>query len=42
MLNDFRNLLRQNRNYRYDHLDDNCSTRVRDLIDRITGGSLRR
>lgn len=26
--------------YRYHHYDDNCSTRVRDIIDRVTGGAL--
>jgi hypothetical protein len=28
--------------YRYDYYRDNCSTRVRDAIDRVTGGALRR
>lgn len=27
--------------YRYHHFDDNCSTRVRDIIDRVTDGALR-
>jgi hypothetical protein len=26
--------------YRYHHYDDNCSTRVRDIIDRVTDGAL--
>jgi hypothetical protein len=28
--------------YRYHHFDDNCTTRIRDLVDRATGGTLRR
>jgi hypothetical protein len=32
----------ENRYYRYHHFDDNCSTRLRDLLDRVTGGALRR
>jgi hypothetical protein len=35
------NTLPQNRDYRYDYYLDNCSTRVRDLIDRVVGGQLR-
>jgi hypothetical protein len=31
----------ENRYYRYDYYLDNCSTRVRDLIDRIVGGQLK-
>jgi hypothetical protein len=31
----------QNRDYKYDYFLDNCSTRVRDAIDRATGGALR-
>jgi len=31
----------ENRFYRYDYYLDNCSTRVRDIIDRVTGGQLR-
>jgi hypothetical protein len=31
----------ENRNYRYDYYLDNCSTRVRDLIDRAVGGQLK-
>ena len=30
-----------NREYLYDHFADNCTTRVRDLLDRATGGVLR-
>jgi len=30
----------ENRYYRYHHYRDNCSTRVRDIIDRVTGGVL--
>lgn len=32
----------ENKFYRYDYFRDNCSTRVRDLIDRAVGGALRR
>lgn len=28
--------------YVYDHVRDNCSTRLRDLLDRVTGGAIRR
>ena len=31
----------ENREYRYDYYLDNCSTRVRDVIDRIVGGQLK-
>lgn len=31
----------ENRYYRYDYYRDNCSTRVRDAIDRIVGGQVR-
>jgi hypothetical protein len=31
----------ENANYRYDYFRDNCSTRVRDAIDRVLGGGLR-
>ena len=31
----------ENRNYRYDYYLDNCSTRVRDVIDRVVGGQLK-
>jgi hypothetical protein len=30
----------QNRAYKYDYFFDNCSTRLRDVLDRITGGRL--
>ena len=30
----------ENRYYRYNHYTDNCSTRPRDFIDRVTGGAL--
>lgn len=32
----------ENARYRYDYFLDNCSTRVRDAIDRVLGGTLRR
>ena len=32
--------LEENRYYKYHHLTDNCTTRVRDHIDRHTGGAL--
>jgi len=31
----------ENRYYKYDYYRDNCSTRVRDMIDSVTGGRLR-
>src|SRR5687767_8963474 len=31
----------ENRVYRYDYYRDNCSTRVRDVLDRVLGGRLR-
>jgi len=31
----------ENRYYRYDYYLDNCSTRVRDILDRVIGGQLR-
>jgi hypothetical protein len=34
------NVLPQNRNYLYHHYDDNCSTRPRDMIDRVIGNAL--
>ena len=34
------NALPDNVNYRYDYFRDNCSTRVRDLIDRALGGPI--
>jgi hypothetical protein len=36
------NLLPENRNYRYHHFADNCATRLRDLVDRASGGAVRR
>jgi hypothetical protein len=35
------NALPENRAYRYDYFFDNCSTRLRDAIDRVTRGQLR-
>ena len=35
------NALPQNRDYRYDYYRDNCSTRVRDALDRVLGGRIR-
>lgn len=42
-LRDFveRNTLEENRYYRYDYFRDNCSTRLRDALDRALGGALR-
>jgi hypothetical protein len=34
------NWLPQNRDYRYDYFRDNCSTRVRDALDRALGGAV--
>lgn len=34
------NALPQNRDYFYDYFRDNCSTRVRDLLDRVLDGAL--
>jgi hypothetical protein len=36
------NALPENRFYRYDYFRDNCSTRLRDAIDRIVNGQLKR
>jgi hypothetical protein len=36
------NAREENKFYRYDYYRDNCSTRVRDAIDRAAGGALRR
>lgn len=36
------NALLENRYYRYDYFLDNCSTRVRDLLDRALDGALKR
>jgi len=35
------NAQEENRFYRYDYFLDNCSTRVRDALDRVLGGALR-
>jgi hypothetical protein len=42
-LRDFveRNALEENKYYRYDYFRDNCSTRLRDAIDRALSGKLR-
>jgi len=34
-------VLEENKHYSYDHFWDNCTTRVRDVIDDATGGALR-
>jgi hypothetical protein len=34
--------LAADRTYRYNFQTDNCTTRIRDLLDRVTGGALRR
>jgi hypothetical protein len=36
-----RNLLPENVHYLYDHVLDNCSTRLRDLLDDVTAGAIR-
>lgn len=36
------NVKEENKYYRYDYFRDNCSTRVRDVLDRVLGGSLQR
>jgi hypothetical protein len=36
-----RNILPENRNYYYHHFKDNCSTRIRDIIDLATGGQFK-
>lgn len=36
------NALPENAHYRYQYFDDNCSTRVRDALDRVLDGGLRR
>jgi hypothetical protein len=35
------NVLPENRNYLYHHFDDNCSTRIRDIIDIATDGQFK-
>jgi hypothetical protein len=34
-------ILDDNKYYAYDHFDDNCTTRIRDIIDDATGGTLK-
>jgi hypothetical protein len=34
------NVLPENRDYLYQHYDDNCATRPRDIIDHVLGGAL--
>ena len=34
-------ILEENKHYSYDHFWDNCTTRVRDILDDATGGALR-
>jgi hypothetical protein len=36
------NAREENKFYRYDYFRDNCSTRVRDALDRVLGGQLKR
>ena len=36
------NDLPENRDYRYDYYYDNCSTRIRDALDQVLGGPIRR
>ena len=36
------NVLPENRDYYYHHFRDNCSTRIRDIIDLATGGQLKK
>ena len=36
------NALDENKYYRYDYFGDNCSTRLRDALDRALGGAIRR
>lgn len=36
------NALPENRHYTYNYFRDNCSTRIRDALDRMTGGELKR
>lgn len=35
------NIRAENRTYLYHHYEDNCATRLRDIIDRTTGGAFR-
>ena len=34
------NVLEENRYYRYDYYRDNCSTRIRDVLDMVVGGAI--
>ena len=36
------NLLPENRRYPYDYFTSNCSTRIRDALDKVLGGALRK
>ncbi|MDR1373589.1 MAG: DUF4105 domain-containing protein [Treponema sp.] len=36
-----RNVLPENRDYSYHHFDDNCATRIRDIIDMAAGGAFK-
>lgn len=36
------NMRPENKNYAYDYYRDNCSTRIRDALDRALGGAIRR
>ncbi|MDB4891696.1 MAG: hypothetical protein JWL61_3551 [Gemmatimonadetes bacterium] len=36
------NALDENKYYRYDYYRDNCSTRLRDALDRVIGGAIKR
>ena len=36
------NALEANKYYRYDYFRDNCSTRLRDILDQVLGGALQR
>ncbi len=33
-------ILDENKYYAYDHFEDNCTTRIRNIIDHVTGGAL--
>lgn len=35
------NALEENKYYKYDYYRDNCSTRVRDMVDKVTGGRVK-
>lgn len=36
------NIREENKFYKYNYYTDNCSTRVRDMVDRVTGGAVKR